>query len=366
MRAIVIGAGPAGLATSQQLRIRGIEHVVLERGESVGQSWANLYDSLTLHTGKHMSALPGMKFPRSAPLFLPREMFLRYLHDYHERFSLPVQTGTAVTSVHRSKDRWKVGTSEGTLESDTLIVATGIIPGPRVPSFKGQESFTGRIRHSIEYRRPDDLHGKRVLVIGAGNSGGEIASELAQAGIDTTIAIRSGANVVPLQILGIPIQYCAYLMRKLPRKLQNTIVGAMRRAIDLAKGPPPIPRPAYGPLDSIPLIGFHLVDAIRSGRIKVRGGIDEMTPRGVRFEDGSEMDVDEILLATGFRAPLEFLHDLIGVDEKGFGRRRDRVVSTDQPNLFFVGHNYDATGGLFNIRRDSRLAAEAIAQVTQA
>lgn len=362
MRAIIIGAGPAGLASSQQLKERGIEHVVLERGESVGQSWANLYDSLTLHTGKHMSALPGMKFPRSAPLFLPRGMFLQYLHDYRENFSLPIQTGTTVRSVLRSNGRWQVETSKGTMESDAVIVATGIISGPRVPSFKGQESFTGRIRHSIEYRRPDDLHGKRVLVIGAGNSAGEIASELAQAGIDTTIAIRSGANVVPLRLLGIPIQYCAYLMRKLPRRLQDGIVGAMRLGIDFAKGPPPIPRPPYGPLDSIPLIGFHLVDAIRSGRIKVRGGVDEITPRGVRFADGSEMDVDEILLATGFRAPLGILHDLVGVDEKGFGQRRDRVVSTDQPNLFFVGHNYDATGGLFNIRRDARLVAGMIAR----
>lgn len=363
MRAIIIGAGPAGLASSQQLKERGIDHVVLERGEAVGQSWGRLYDSLTLHTGKHMSALPGMKFPRSTPLFLTRDMFLSYLQSYREKFALPVQTGTAVTAVRRSNDRWQVETSVGTLESDAVIVATGIISGPLVPAFKGQEAFRGRIRHSVEYRRPDEFHGKRVLVIGAGNSGGEIASELAQAGIDTTIAIRSGANVVPLRLLGVPIQYCSYLIRKLPRKLQEAIVGVMRAAIDFRNGPPLIPRPAHGPLDSIPLIGFHLVDAIRSGRIKVRGGVEEITPRGVRFQDGSEIDVDEILLATGFRAPLGILGDLVRTDGKGFGQRRDRVISTDQPNLFFVGHNYDATGGLFNISRDARLVAEEIAQI---
>lgn len=363
MRAIIIGAGPAGLASSQQLKERGIDHLVLERGESVGQSWGRLYDSLTLHTGKHMSALPGMKFPSSTPLFLSRNMFLGYLHRYREKFDLPVQTGTAVTAVRRSKDRWQVETAAGSLESDAVIVATGIISGPLMPVFKGQDSFRGRIRHSVEYRRPDEFHGKRVLVVGAGNSGGEIASELAHAGIDTTIAIRSGANVVPLKLLGIPIQYCSYLIRKLPRKLQEAIVGGMRAAIDFRNGPPPIPRPSHGPLDSIPLIGFHLVDAIRSGRVRMRGGIEEITPGGVRFQDGSETEVDEILLATGFRAPLGFLGDLIGTDAKGFGQRRNRVVSTDQPNLFFVGHNYDATGGLFNINRDSRLVAEAIAQI---
>src|SRR5437879_923642 len=106
--AIVIGAGPAGLATSQQLGARGIRHVVLERGDAVGHTWANLYDSLTLHTGKHLSSLPGLRFPRAYPLFVPRPLFCDYLRRYAETFRLPVETGSAVTAVRRDDGVWRV------------------------------------------------------------------------------------------------------------------------------------------------------------------------------------------------------------------------------------------------------------------
>jgi cation diffusion facilitator CzcD-associated flavoprotein CzcO len=358
--AIVIGAGPAGLATSQQLKERGIEHLVLERGASVAESWGRVYDSLTLHTGKHMSALPGMRFERADPLFVPRATFLGYLNRYRERFTLPVQTGCEVRSAVRDDGGWRLDTTCGQFHASVLVVATGIMANPQVPAFPGAESFRGRILHSVAYRRPDDYRGKRTLVIGAGNSGGEIASELARAGVDTTIAIRTGANVVPLQLAGIPIQYLSYLIRKLPRKAQEAVVAGMRMLTDWKKGPPPIPRPSYGPLDAIPLIGFHLVDAIREGLIQVRGGIERFTPDGVRFNDGREERFDEVILATGFRSAIRFLGDAIKTDARGFGQRRGRVVSIDQENLFFVGHNYDSTGGLFNIRRDAPLAAAAV------
>jgi hypothetical protein len=122
-----------------------------------------------------------------------------------------------------------------------------------------------------------------------------------------------------------------------------------------------LPRPAHGPLDAIPLIGFSLVDAIREGLVSVKPGIEHLTEEGARFADGSERMFDAILLATGYRPALAPLAGLVSTDASGFARRIDRVTSLDQPNLFFVGHNYDATGGLFNIRRDARLVAGMIA-----
>jgi cation diffusion facilitator CzcD-associated flavoprotein CzcO len=347
--AIVIGAGPAGLATSRELQRRGVEHVVLERGD-VAESWSRLYDSLTLHTGRHMSHLPGMRFPRGTPLFLSRDTFLAYLHEYRRRFELPIVTGTEVTHVSREGNAWRV--NERTARS--LVVASGIISNPVTPRIAGVDAFRGTIRHSINYRRPGEVRGKRVLVVGAGNSAGEIASELGREGIDTTIAVRSGANVVPpLAILGIPIQYIAFAMRKLPRAAREVLVGAMR----LVSPPPVIPRPKHGPLDSIPLIGFRLVDAIREGKVKLRGDVETFTPEGARFNGGREEPFDEVILATGFRAAMPFLGDLVTRDARGFANRRDRVVSTDQPDLYFVGHNYDSTGGLTNIRQDAPRAA---------
>jgi cation diffusion facilitator CzcD-associated flavoprotein CzcO len=349
--AIVIGAGPAGLATSRELQVRGVEHVVLERGE-VAESWSRLYDSLTLHTGKHMSHLPGMRFPRGTPLFLSRDTFLAYLHEYRRRFALPIVTRVEVQSVSREGDGWRV---DGRT-ARALVVASGIISNPLTPRIAGMDAFRGTMRHSITYRRPDEVRGKRVLVVGAGNSAGEIASELGREGIDTTIAIRSGANVVPLAILGIPIQYIAFAMRKLPRAARELLVGAMR----LVMPAPVIPRSKQSPLDAIPLIGFRLVDAIREGKVKLRGDIETFTPAGARFKDGREEAFDEVLLATGFRAAMPFLGELVTRDQRGFATRKDRVVSVDQPDLYFVGHNYDSTGGLTNIRQDARLAAEHV------
>lgn len=359
---LVIGGGPAGLATSQQLSRRGISHRVLERGDVPGYTWANLYDSLTLHTGKHMSSLPGRRFPTGTPLFVPRAAFWEYLRDYARRFGLPVETGCQVSGARYEHDTWRVRYDGQDVEARTLVVATGIVANPRRPAFEGMDRFRGRLMHSVEYRRPEGFVGRRVLVVGVGNSGAEIGSELARAGGAVTLAVRSGANVVPLTLLGLPIQYVSYWVRKLPRRAQERLVAAVAKITELRRGPPVLPRPAHSALDAIPVIGFHLVDAIRSGQIRVRGGVDHFTEDGVRFADGVTESFDDVILATGFAPALDFLGAQVRRDAKGFALRQGRIASADVPRLYFVGHNYDATGGLYNIRVDARLAADRIAR----
>ena len=358
---VVVGGGPAGLATSAELRKRRIEHVVLERGEAAGHTWMNLYDSLTLHTGKHLSTLPGMSFNRSVPVFPSRGDFVAYLHRYAEVFELPIETGKAVTAVERDNGGWLVRTSAGDLGAGAVVMATGIVAAPRMPDVAGLERFGGRVIHSVDYRRPAGFQGRRVLVVGVGNSGGEIGSELANAGARVTMAVRSGANVVPRELAGVPIQYLVFAMRGLPKGARRTIAGWVGKLTELRRGKPVLPKPSHGPLDAIPLIGFHLVDAIRAGRIDVRPGIAELTEAGVRFTDGTEDAFDDIIFATGFTPALSPLGGLVRTDAKGFALRTDRVTSADQRNLYFVGHTYDAAGGLYNIRRDSGLAADRIA-----
>ena len=358
---VVVGGGPAGLATSAELRRRGIDHVVLERGQAPGHSWMHLYDSLTLHTGKHLSSLPRMSFDRSVPLFPTRQHFVDYLHRYVEALELPVETAREVTSIEREGNGWLVHTARGDLHANVVLMATGIISGPRIPDIPGRERFRGRVMHSIEYRRPTEFAGRRILVVGVGNSGGEIGSELANAGAKVTVAVRSGANVVPLHLAGVPIQYLAFAMRGLPASIRRALAGLVGRITELRRGKPVLPKPAHGPLDAIPLIGFHLVDAIRAGKVAVRAGIAEFTETGVRFMDGTDASFDDVIFATGFTAALGPLGGLVRMDAKGFALRTDRVTSADQPNLYFVGHSYDSTGGLYNIRRDAGLAAERIA-----
>jgi cation diffusion facilitator CzcD-associated flavoprotein CzcO len=359
---LVVGAGPAGLAAAQQLAARGLAPVVLERGDVPGFTWANLYDSLVLHTGKRMSSLPGLPFPRRYPTFVPRQAFWDYLRGYADHFGIPVETGSPVTSVARANGGWVVRTARSEWRARAVVMATGIVANPIVPPFPGRERFRGRVLHSVEYRRPDPFRGRRVLMVGVGNSGGEIASELAAAGATVTVAVRSGANVVPLTILGLPIQYVSFWVRKLPHPARDLIVALVQRITVLRRGPPVLPRPPHGPLDAIPLIGFHLVNAIRAGTIAVRPGLAEFTADGVRFSDGRAEPFDDVILATGFAAALAPLGDLVRRDAKGFALRVDRVASADHPGLYFVGHNYDAGGGLYNIGVDSRLTAARVAR----
>lgn len=361
---LVIGAGPAGLATAAGLRRRRIEHRLLERGATLGHTWANLYDSLVLHTGRHMSTLPGRRFPRGTPIFPSREQFLQYLHDYAAASLLRVETGMDVHELRRGRFGWAVTLAGGErIEGSSAVVCTGIVANPRAPTLAGQERFRGELLHAVDYRRPDAFVGRRVLVVGVGNSGGEIGSELARAGADVTVLVRSGAHVVPREIAGIPIQYLSSVVRKFPRAVQEAVVRLVGQLTERRRGPPVLPRPAHSPLDAIPVIGFHLVDAIRSGGVRVhRGEIAALTTEGATFSDGASLPCDAIILATGYAPALGMLGTLVERDPRGFALRRDRVTSADQPGLYFVGHNYDATGGLANIRRDAPIVVEHIVE----
>lgn len=333
---------------------------MLERGDQPAYVWANLYDSLTLHTGRHMSGMPGRRMPRAVPLFPPRAAFVHYLHDYARDFALPVRVGVDVRQIRPADGEWIVATADTEIRARALVMATGIVSGPRIPDIPGREAFAGQVLHSSAYRRPGDIIGRRVLVVGAGNSGGEIASELARAGYAVDIAVRTGVNVVPREIAGVPIQYLVFLLRRFPRGVQERIAAAVRVMGEKRRGPSPLPPSAVGPLDAIPLIGFHLVDEIKAGRVAVRPGLASFTTQGMRFSDGAEALYDAVILATGFRPALDSLDGLIRRDARGFALRTDRVTSADQPRLWFVGHNYDATGGLANIARDAPLAAEGV------
>jgi cation diffusion facilitator CzcD-associated flavoprotein CzcO len=362
--AVVVGAGPAGLATSRELARAGVDHLVLERGEGIGHTWANLYDGLVLHTGKHLSALPGMPFPASTPLFPTRRDFLDYLHRYAETFRLPVETRAEVVGLRRREGLWTVGTVAGAeVRARAVVMATGIVSNPHVADIPHAERFRGRMIHSVAYRRPDGFEGQRVLVVGAGNSAGEISVELARAGAVVTVAVRSGARVVPLQLLGIPIQYLGVALSALPLGIQRRLAEMIARISERVRGPAVFPRPKDTNCPDLPLIGFHLVDAVRAGVIGLKGGIAEFTPAGARFTDGAEEAFDQVILATGYNAALGPLGDLVELDECGFAARRRRVVSVDQPDLYFVGHNYDVRGGLRNIALDARRAAKIITGV---
>jgi indole-3-pyruvate monooxygenase len=301
-----------------------------------------------------------MPFPKSTPVFPTRRNFLDYLARYAERFKVPVQTSSEVSAATRCGDEWRLKLRDGReMRARSLVVATGIVSNPRIPEIPNRSRFGGVVIHSVEYRRPEPYARERILVVGAGNSAGEISVELAAAGADVTIAVRSGARVVPRELFGVPIQYFGVALGVFPTPVQRAI-NEFTSGVAARIRPPVLPRGTLGRCSAVPLIGFHLVDAIAAGAIHLKPGIAEFTSDGVRFTDGSSDSFDRVILATGYRAALSFLGDQIRTDECGFAIRKGRVASADQPGLSFVGHNYDTRGGLRNIAKDSRLIGKLL------
>lgn len=289
--AIIIGAGPAGLACSVTMRAAGLNVMVLEKAGQVGAVWRRHYDGLHLHTDRDHSGLPGMPMPPDYPVYPSRAQMVAYLESYAARFQIKPVFNTKVSRLRRDSVRWLADTSLDAISAPVVVVATGIADAPYRPSWPGMDSYSGVVVHSSNYRNPGTFSGRRVLVIGFGNSGGEIALDLANSGVDVTLAVRSPVQIIPRDPLGFPILSWAILYRRWPARLVDLInapvlrlaVGnfeklGLRRA---AKGP----RQMVEEDGRVPLIDIGTLARIRGGAIKVRGGVDRFTADGVVFGD---------------------------------------------------------------------------------
>jgi cation diffusion facilitator CzcD-associated flavoprotein CzcO len=359
---LIVGAGPAGLATAAELTRLGIEYRLFERGPTLGNSWVNAYDSLRLHTGRHMSTLPGLGYPSGTPLFPSRDEFVSYLNYYAERMRVRVEIGCNVSALRRDGEHWIATMNDSGIPGSAVVMATGIMSNPQEPFIAGRDTFRGTIIHSSAYQNPEPFRRQRVLVIGVGNSGGEIASEVGAAGAEVTILVRQGANVVPRTIAGVPIQYLSMGLKRLPTGARHAIASVVQKISERRVSPDILPRPPWTALDRIPVIGFHLVESIRAGKVRVKlGTIERLSRSGVVFSDGTEQEFDHIILATGFAPALSPLGDLIRHDDRGFALRTGTVASADQPSLWFVGMRYDSTGAIANIKADAIEVARRLA-----
>ena len=147
---VIVGGGPGGLAVSQQLGARGVPNIILEKGAYPGWMWGQTYESLCLHTGRHLSALPGMPFPRGTSLFPSRAEFMSYMASYAERFHFPMRLGVEVKALERDGTNWRIETNEGPLAAPAVVVATGIMSSPVVPDIAGAESYKGNLFCTVQ------------------------------------------------------------------------------------------------------------------------------------------------------------------------------------------------------------------------
>ena len=363
---VIVGAGPAGLATAACLKQRNIDALVLEAGPSLATSWRSHYDRLRLHTVKQQSHLPGHPFAKELPRYVSRGDFVAYLESYANRFSIAPRTGEAVRRVGATDGGFVVESARAIYRARAVVVATGYNRVPNPDRLPEQERFRGPVVHSSRYRNGDAFAGQRVLVVGAGNTGAELALDLAERGAKPILAVRGPVNVLPRDLLGMPIQLTSIRMRNAPLKLAD---GIGRLASRLAFGkltPLGFPRPAMGPISTIklrqriPLIDVGTIAAIKRGEIAVKPGVARLTETGAVFADGSAAEVDVIVLATGFRAALEQLVAVPDVLDDS-GSPRDWRGSPACPNLYFVGYEIVPTGHLRQIAIRAQAVAAAIA-----
>ena len=297
--------------------------------------------------------------PRSLPRYVSKEAYARYLSGYSTHFQLDVRSGQPVERIRRDGAAWIVETGGGELRTHAVVVATGRHNVRTLPDWPGVGDFEGRLLHSEDYRSGRELAGRRVLVVGLGNSGAEIAADLVEQGASAvSVAVRSRPPISAREIAGIPTQIFGLLLHPFPARLVDGLGSVLRRIGTGDLRPYGLGREEWGPFGARrpPVIDVGFLEQLKAGRLEILPALVALTRTGARFSDGSEREFDVVVAATGFSTGL--LHELLepGVlDERGHP-----LPSAAPPGLYFAGYSETPRGQLFESNRSSRRLASAI------
>ncbi|MFD5327130.1 flavin-containing monooxygenase [Streptomyces sp. NPDC127092] len=371
----VIGGGPGGLAVAAALRARGVRAVVVEKADAVGDSWRHHYDRLRLHTTRRLSALPGLKMPRSFGRWVARADVVRYLETYAEFHDLEVVTGVEVLRVERDGAHWTLHATGGRrLLGSAVVVATGYNHTPRLPAWPGlgtYERTPGReLVHASAYRNPKPYEGRDVLVVGVGNTGAEIAADLAEGGAKRVrIAVRTPPYIIRRATLGWPSQRNGILVRRLPVGLVDRLTGLLGRFMTADLSAYGMPRPQGGLYSrvragSIPVQDVGLVAAVRAGKVEPVAAVESFDDGEVVLADGSRIAPDAVIAATGYDRALEPLLGHLGVlDERGRPSVTGARCPREAPGLYFTGFTNPISGMFREMALDAERIARRIAKL---
>lgn len=362
---LVIGAGYSGLGVARALRADGFQVEVVERNHEVGGNWLNgVYDSTHIISSRDSTGYAELPMPRSYPDFPSREQMLAYLRSYAEAFSIRelIRFGTEVTRVVPvtpvGMGGWDVtlrlpdGTEE-TRHYAGVAVCNGHHWDHSIPIRPG--TFRGRQLHSKDYRNPGDLQGSRVLVVGAGNSGCDIAVEASRHLGHALISMRRGYHFLPKTVLGIP---AAELDRPwLPTWAQRAFMRGMVRVIHGSNGRYGIPDPDHRLFDRHPVVNSEMLHALRHGRVEYRPDIERYDGSTVTFVDGRRDEVDTIVWATGFAISFPFLDRDLFEWEEGIPKRVFGMMAPTVAGLYVFGVLQPRGGAGPLISRGSELLA---------
>jgi putative flavoprotein involved in K+ transport len=319
---IVVGAGQAGLAVAYHLDRKDAHFLVLDAGDEVGQAWRNRWDSLRLFTPAQYDALPGMPFPAPDDVYPTKDLVADYLHEYAARLALPVRLGCAVTRVEQGADGFVVHTSQGLLAARQVVIATGPFQAPVVPRMAADLSGDVVQLHSSEYRRPGDVPAGSVVVVGAGNSGRQIAEELA-ATHEVTLAGGTESLQLPQRLLGRDLFWWLARLGVIANTVESRLGRRMRARGDLVIGTP--------------------LRRLRRAGVTIRSRVVSITANEIRFQVGPVVRASTVVWATGFRTDYSWVDVPEAFDEDGNPRHQRGITAA--PGLAFVGLPWQHTRG---------------------
>ena len=346
------------------LQRRGITAVVLDRDTAIGGTWARRYERLHLHTIRRFSGLPYHPIPPTEPRYVPSRRYAAYLSGYAERLGLDVRLGSEVRSVRPEADGapgWRIDTSAGDWRARAVVVATGRHNVPRLPRWPGVDAYQGRLVHSHDYRSGREFAGARALVIGIGNSGAEIATDLVECGASSVaIAVRTPPPITAREIAGIPVQLLGMFFKPFPPRFVDWLGRGLRRIGTGDLSSHGLGQERWGPFlaKRPPVIDVGFLAQLKAGRITVRPDVARFTRDGVELADGTALAVDVVVAATGYTSGLRELVAVPGaVDDRGFPRPGDRA-----DGLYFAGYAESPRGQLYESARAAHPLARAIAR----
>lgn len=366
---LIVGAGPAGLAAAACLRRRGVETVVVDRGAAVGDTWRARYDRLHLHTPRVQSALPGLRMPTEYGRWVAKDDVADYLDHYARLHGIVPRFHTEVQRLDRRPGFWAASTSSGEISARQVVFASGYASSAVQPNWTGQETFGGDILHASEYRRATPYLDRDVLVVGAGNSGAEIAADLAEGGAGRVwLSVRTPPNIIPRQLgplpttlAAIPMDFSpAWLVDPVNRLLQRWMVGDLTRY--------GLPAPRAGVVAQAratgltPTIDVGLIGSLRTGRVTPVSAVVRFEGGEVVLADGTRLTPDAVIAATGYATGLAPVIGHLGVlDERGAPLTVGPRTLRSAPGMRFIGLTNPLKGQLFQISLHARAIARSIA-----